>query len=516
MLARNSAILGILAAFSAACADAGEASVDDESTGVSIALRNEHQPRRFHSSRRHSHSHCPEAGGAGGTGSTGGSGGSPQCPNGNAWSRSYGTAAQFQRSQGIAVDTGGNTLFAGHYGANIQFGDVMLGVPSPNGGNGFTAFLVKLDPCGLVLWATGPTEGDSVAYSVASGADNRGVVGGEFMGTLAFGDTRLASLGSSTTDAFVTRFDTNGEVLWSRQFGTAAAYDIAKSVAIGVDHSVVAGVMSDEVVGIAGGNFSSFVLKYDSNGSLSWSRRLTTPSAGTISDLANVHQVRIDSANNVWVQGRFSGPSLLLDGEPVFEPVGSTDVTPFLLKFDATGALLSSRRLPANAEVSALAIDRNDQILIAGRQYTEVADPQGTIQLLVSTFLSKLAVDGTTVWSHSFGDSTFVEPTGLAAEPSGNFVLTADLFRESIDFGGGPLTNDGDGTDLVIARFDAQGRHLSSAHFGGEGTQHSSGVALDRDGVARVTGEFSPQIDFGQGPLTAASASDVFVARFAP
>jgi len=84
-----------------------------------------------------------------------------------------------------------------------------------------------------------------------------------------------------------------------------------------------------------------------------------------------------------------------------------------------------------------------------------------------------------------------------------------------MDCGGGPLTSAG-GTDIFVVKFDPNGNHLWSQRFGDSDSQYGTGVAADATGNVILTGSFYGTVDFGGGPLTDAcnEQADIFVAKF--
>jgi hypothetical protein len=109
----------------------------------------------------------------------------------------------------------------------------------------------------------------------------------------------------------------------------------------------------------------------------------------------------------------------------------------------------------------------------------------------------------------------------LAIDSASNSVVVGN-FTQSADFGGGTLTSAGSG-DVYVVKHDAQGRHLWSKRFGGNGNDGAYEVAIDRsancDGqngtdCILVTGVFEGSASFGGATLTSLGDRDVFVAKY--
>src|SRR5262249_39221704 len=79
---------------------------------------------------------------------------------------------------------------------------------------------------------------------------------------------------------------------------------------------------------------------------------------------------------------------------------------------------------------------------------------------------------------------------------NGSEILLGGSFRESLDFGGGPLSSQG-AEDIYIAKLDSSGGYLWSKSFGDPSAQGASAVAVDRSGNTLITGELFGSADFG-------------------
>lgn len=159
-----------------------------------------------------------------------------------------------------------------------------------------------------------------------------------------------------------------------------------------------------------------------------------------------------------------------------------------------------------------VAVDGPGNVLLAG-------DFGGTVDFgggpLVSAgasdvSIAKFSASGILQWSKRFGDSSDQYGNVVAADESGNIVLTGSI-GGTVDFGGGPLTGTGS-QDSFIAKFDAAGNHAWSKRFTGFGRV---GAAFGAGDVL-VAGSFSGSLDLGGGAMTSAGASDIYIARFGP
>jgi hypothetical protein len=120
-------------------------------------------------------------------------------------------------------------------------------------------------------------------------------------------------------------------------------------------------------------------------------------------------------------------------------------------------------------------------------------------------------------------------PSWLVQVPSGGFapqpriaeigiglngeVWIAGTLTETVDFGGGALVGGG-AADAFVARFDADGNHLSSQRYSAADDQGVYALAVDDLGAV-TAGNVAGTFDLGGGPLTG-DDFDVFVASLTP
>jgi len=129
--------------------------------------------------------------------------------------------------------------------------------------------------------------------------------------------------------------------------------------------------------------------------------------------------------------------------------------------------------------------------------------------------LAKYAADGTPLWSRTSVGSGVAEAYGLARDAAGNLFITGRLVG-TVDVGGGPLTSAGD-TDAFVAKYSTvDGSHLWSRRLGGAQEDIGYAVTVDAGGDVVVTGFFQGAADLGGGPTSSVLGGlDTFVAKYA-
>jgi hypothetical protein len=108
---------------------------------------------------------------------------------------------------------------------------------------------------------------------------------------------------------------------------------------------------------------------------------------------------------------------------------------------------------------------------------------------------------GDTIWAAVFGGEADDSALGLAIDAAGNVVITGD-YKDTVDFGGGPLVSPDGWERLYVAKLDPEGKHVWSKDFGDGGNLYGRKyMTIDTKGDLVLVGSFGGTVDFGGGPL---------------
>lgn len=252
------------------------------------------------------------------------------------WSRQLGTTTG-DYARGGAVDLDGSVYMGG---------DTLGSLGGPNAG-GRDAFLAKYDASGTLLWTRqfGTASEDYVTAVVVDASGNC------FLSGHTAGNLGGPSAGGS--DAFLAKCDASGNLLWTKQFGTAGqdeATSLAAHPAGGV-YSV--GYTAGNLAGQSAGSYDAYIARYDDAGNLLWIRQFGTDK------WESAHSVAVDAAGNAYATGWTLGELGGLNA-------GGADA--FLVKYDASGLFLGALQLGTSADEHAydLAIDVTGNARVVG------------------------------------------------------------------------------------------------------------------------------------------------------
>jgi len=206
--------------------------------------------------------------------------------------------------------------------------------------------------------------------------------------------------------------------------------------------------------------------------------------------------VAIDWAGNAIVTGRFSGTVDF--GGGVLTSAGLNDI--FVAKISPSGDHVWSQRFGSAGQQYAwdVAVDASGNIVVTGIMEGPV-DFGGGPLAGSGIFVARFDPQGTHLWSQVFGADDVWWPL-VAADPSGNVLLTG-RFRGTINLGGGALTSADISRDIFVAKFSPSGAHIWSQRQGDVGADDCYGIAADASGNVLLSGNAAVDFGGGTLPF---------------
>ncbi|MBM4253061.1 MAG: hypothetical protein FJ146_13905 [Deltaproteobacteria bacterium] len=354
----------------------------------------------------------------------------------------------------ITRDTNGNYYVAGETNADMD-GQVI--------GSNLDAFISKYDSGFNLIWTRliGPRH---LSYTASPrhiyiDSNFNVYIAGFTTGSID-GNVRLG-----TTDAFVTKFDSTGTKLWTRQIG-ATSGATTRAYGVGVDSSgnvFIGGDTSASIQGAAmiGTTQDGFIAKFDGSGNALWAKHIGLAGSATMGTAA-----AIDPNGNFYLTGWTNGN---LDGV-----TKSGSYAFFVTKYDGAGNRQWTRLNGPNsggAAARAIATDSSSNVYITGETTGVVAGV--AMAGVQDTLTIKYNSAGTLQWMQqigNFGSSLYTY--GVSATPSG------EAYISGYSTGGGIDGNAQIGTrDAYIVKYDGNGNRLWTRVNGASG-KDSYGVAV--------------------------------------
>ena len=357
------------------------------------------------------------------------------------WTRQFGTVGE-EIAGGVAQDSGGFTI------VGTTGGPLVREVKGANDG-----WIRRYDRTGKVLWTRQfGTGSQDMAVDVAADGGGLTVVGvtdGSFTGG-------AGTLGSD--DIFVRRYDRAGNHLWTRQFGTGKDED-AGAIAADATGILVVGTTWGALTGTNTlDDADAFVRKYDRQGNVLWTRQFGTPEGdsadavsidsggftvggGTDGDLGrknagpftDMYVRRYSAAGKAlwtrqWGQkGDDQTLSVAGDGTGVTavgythaDPYGDASSQAFIRRYDRSGNPVFGRIFgSADSEIAwGVAVD-SAAITVTGYTYGSMdAQNKGSFDAFVRRYDRK----GNVIWKQQFGSGGADLAMDVAADGTG-FVI---------------------------------------------------------------------------------------------
>ena len=329
------------------------------------------------------------------------------------WITQFGTSEP-DSAQALAPDGAGGVMVAGETTGSLG---------GPNAGN-LDVFLARYDNAGNQLWIRQFGTGDH-DFARALAPDG---AGGVLLTGLTTGS--LGGRNAGFSDAYLARYDSAGNQLWIRQFGTSES-DRANALAPdGAGGVIVAGYTTGSLGGPNAGSSDVFLARYDSAGNQLWITQF-----GTSRD-EHAYALAPDGAGGVMVAGDTSG-SL---GGP---NAGSFDA--YLARYDSAGNRLWIRQFGTSETefVYALAPDGARGVIVTGRTGGSLGGPNAGNW---DVFLARYDGAGNQLWMRQFGTSSSDSANALAPDGAGG-VMVAGWTHDSL---GGPNAGS---FDVFLARY---------------------------------------------------------------
>jgi hypothetical protein len=373
--------------------------------------------------------------------------------NGNhLWSKRIGGSSS-DSGNSVSVDSSGNVYITGFFmSSTIDFGGGSL----TNAGSS-DLFLAKFDSNGNQKWSKrfGGSSSDS-GNSVSVDSSGNVYITGDFSSsTIDFGGGSLTNAGSS--DLFLAKFDSNGNHLWSKRFG-GSNDDYGYYVSVDRSSNVyITGYFHSSTIDFGGGKLTNagvsdiFLTKLDSSGNHLWSKRF----GGSSWDKGS--SVSVDSSGNVYITGYFYSSTIDFGGGALTN-AGGYDI--FIAKFDSNGNHLWSERFGgSNSDYGqSVSVDSSGNVYITGYFYSSTIDFGGgaltnaNAPYYSDIFLAKFDSNGNHLWSKRFGGSNDDYGNSVSEDKSGNVYVTGFFYGSNIDFGGCPLSSEGN-QDIFLSKF---------------------------------------------------------------
>ncbi len=273
------------------------------------------------------------------------------------------------------------------------------------------------------------------------------------------------------SDTLLLRFDPQGELVWSRYYGSSSFLNVYALTACGED-VILGGYAREEVPSFGDATLppGEFLTRFDPEGNVVWSRTFDVQAPN---GHVNVRSLSCDDSGNVFVAGTARDGVDFGDG---MQPASVSDG--FVAKYDPAGALIFARTLHADpsadgfdgVRVAAVVAHTDGSAYVALDHDADVDFGEGPIAPPYpneNALLARISADGTLQWTAPIGGDGLVYAKSLAIDADGRAVVSG-LFLSFVDLGGTTYENTfpyedqeedlvGTNYDVYVAAFEADG-----------------------------------------------------------
>ncbi len=379
------------------------------------------------------------------------------------------------------------------------------------------------------LWGTFVNASDGYYYSrsVADESDNLYVTGTTNLSTNIATPGAFSTTLQGSSDAYLTKFGPNGQVVWSTYFGGSSsestyylAYSNGRIILAGTTGSTGNFAFNSNYTPAVSGTNRSFFAVFDTEGEL-----IRASYFPYLSQLG----CDINEQGEVIVCGATQETGLATTGVYGTENFGSSDQ--LLMKFSADGFLLWSTYFGGEGNDSGRAnicrFDSQGNIALIGEtnSHTQIASPnafQASLPGWDAYSLAQFDPNGQLNWSTYFGGygsdllyNGFVDSQDniyLVGESTSDSIASPGAFQSEVL---SEMTYDG-----IVAKFSPDGQRLWSTYYGGTRHEEIYGVDVDAAGNVLVSGYTDSDHMASDGcyreNLASDSITDLFFVKFDP
>lgn len=386
-----------------------------------------------------------------------------------------------------------------------------------------TAQTLTIDP--ERVWATyyGGASDDH-GYSCATDAEGNSYLAGSTTSGDAIADGGYQDNLLGYSDAFLVKFDPNGQRLWGTYYGggasdqgNACAVDLSGNVVLGgmtrsVDHISYNG-FQDSLIGLKNG----FLVKFDSTG-----QRLWATYCGGGDDAATA--VSVDTQENIYLAGDiyvYGQPTELTSGG--FQSYPGDWMDAFLAKFAPNGEHLWGTYYGGwdVEHATSCPVDDHGNVFLAGSTYSLNGIAYQAFQTtnagMQDAFLAKFDSTGHRLWGTFYGGEQQEEAGACATDPLGNVYLSGTTSSaQGIAIGGFQNLFAGL-SDAFLVKFNSNGVRQWGTYYGPDTIQYGNGCAVNELGEVFLAGLTSAHwgiADAGFQNTFGGGLADAFIAKF--
>lgn len=363
-----------------------------------------------------------------------------------------GSSAGSDKSAGVATDNENNIYWAGEYWFDGTFGDLTLSTTKSSK----AIFLLKVTNTGIPIWGQSiEGTGNKVLGAMTTDSAGNSYLSGNFSDSLFIENTVLTA--TAEKDFFILKFSALGDLLWAKQAGITGEIQ-PRRMSCENDVIAITGSMRGrydfgvDTIQNNTNDSDAFLVVYDSDGNLTWARKI-----GGVNE-QNGSDVSFDDHGNIYAVGSFFGLIRLRPDLEIQSPNLNDNL--YFIKYNAVGYPLAAR------SIGNLEIELSESLVFANGHF---------------------------YWSGFFKNNFNVD--GFALQASGDdfntFVLEIDTLVTVLDV---HLLTSSETVLLSELAADAQGQIFGGGALNGTAVFNAQQELTATDGFDGFVGQLTPLI----------------------
>jgi len=285
--------------------------------------------------------------------------------------------------------------------------------------NSAYVFLNKYSGTGKLLWTKtfdaeglidNPEQTFNASNSVAVDSKDNVYIAGYTTGNLIPNSNtgKYDMLFSKLRDAFLAKYDSNGNRVWIKQFGTSFNDSIQKIEIDKQDNIYVAGSTAGimDTLVIEKRNFDSFFAQYDSDGNMAWVKQIGL-------DGSQILDINSNSNGYIYIIGSVRDN---FDGNSTF--IGGSDA--FILKYTNTGRKVWVKQFGSTDSDSAsqISIDSEDNLYVVWSTVHASRE-----EFYTDIFITKFSSLGVSSWTEKLVRNKYASSFSIDIDNSDNLDI---------------------------------------------------------------------------------------------
>jgi gliding motility-associated-like protein len=280
--------------------------------------------------------------------------------------------------------------------------------------------------------------------------------------------------GNNNPDAFLVKFDSSGQRIWGTYYGGNGGDWISSIVTDRLNNIYVTGTTySRNSISYNGhqmefdGLNDAFVVKFDKNGQRIWGTYYGGLYHDSGSDLV------IDNDGNIYIVGNTDSPNKIAHKGLYNSYIGGT-INGFIAKFNNNGILLWGTYFGADGidGLYAIALDDVSFFYVTGLTNKNIQGFTGNISngAIRSSYLAKLSVDCKLQWGVYIGGEGYTFPSSLTTDRDKNIYLYGYTnSKNGISYSGfqNKFSDSEASVNYYISKFNEKGLKVWSTYYAG-------------------------------------------------